>query len=66
MPHIFYSKNYVAHFKGNASKEQNAEAHMQKRILVAVPKNIYKNLLHVIAIGQTLQYKLKSPLHMNL
>jgi len=38
MPHIFYPKNYIAHFKGKASKEQNAEAHMQKRILVAVPK----------------------------
>jgi hypothetical protein len=61
MPHIFYSKNYVAHFKGNASKEQNAEAHMQKRILVAVPKNIYKNLLCVIAIGQTVHNQAQKP-----
>jgi hypothetical protein len=47
------------------SKERQAKNNMQKHILVAVPKNIYKNLLCVIAIGQT-AIKLKSPLHMNL
>jgi hypothetical protein len=34
---------------------------MQKHIFVAVPKNIYKNLLCVIAIGQTVQSSSKAP-----
>jgi len=54
--HTFYSKNYIAHFKGKASKEQNAEAHT-----CCCSKKIYKNLLSVIAIGQTVQSSSKAP-----
>jgi hypothetical protein len=42
-------------------KERQAKNKMQKHILVAVPKNIYKNLLCVIAIGQPVQSSSKAP-----
>jgi hypothetical protein len=49
------------------SEEKQAKNKMQKHkdILVAVPKSIYNNLFHGIAIGQTVQSSSKSPLHMN-
>jgi hypothetical protein len=42
-------------------KERQAKNKMQKHILVAVPKNIYKNRLCVIAMGQTVQSSSKAP-----
>jgi len=58
--HIFYSTNYIAPFRGKASKEQKCRS-TKTYILVAVPKSIYNNLWYVIAIGQT-AVKHKSPL----
>ncbi len=55
--HTSFTQRITLHI----SKERQAKNKMQKHILVAVPKNIYKNLLCVITIGQTVQSSSKAP-----
>ncbi len=55
--HTSFTQRITLHI----SNERQAKNKMQKHKLVAVPKNINKNLLCVIAIGQTVQSSSKAP-----
>jgi hypothetical protein len=60
--HTSFTQRITLHIsKERQDFKEISKNKMQKHILVAVPKNIYKNLLCVIAIGQTVQSSSKAP-----